>query len=387
LASRSSAKDLVLFVLVAASDARDQELKTMDDIPTRKADHIDVVTQQAVTASISAGWDDVTLVHQSLPEIDLAAVDLGIDFLGHRLDAPLVIASMTGGHPRATEINRVLARAAQHFNVAMGVGSQRAALRRPELLSSYTVAREAAPHAFLIANVGAPQLIAQGNEPPLTDGEIDGLVSSLGADALAIHLNYLQEVAQPEGDTHAKGVLRAIQRVAERISVPVIAKETGAGISRAQATLLADAGVGAIDVGGAGGTSFALVEAFRSGERGLAGVERLGRLLGDWGIPTTASVVECAGLGLPVIATGGIRSGLDAAKALALGADAVAIARPMLAAALEGFDPLCAYIEELLDTMRAVFFLTGSASVEKLHACDRVITGRTAEWIRARHLG
>src|SRR3954454_6093768 len=191
----------------------------MDDIPTRKADHIDVATQRAVTASISPGWDDVTLVHQSLPEIDLADVDLGIDFLGKRLAAPLMIASMTGGHPRATEINRLLARAAEEFHIAMGVGSQRAAIRRPELLSSYTVARDAAPTAFLIANVGAPQLIAQESEPALSHDQIEQLVKTLGADALAIHLNYLQEVAQPEGDTRARGCLAAIQRLTQSIGV------------------------------------------------------------------------------------------------------------------------------------------------------------------------
>jgi isopentenyl-diphosphate delta-isomerase len=358
----------------------------MDDIPTRKADHIDVATQRAVTASISPGWDDVTLVHQSLPEIDLADVDLGIDFLGKRLAAPLMIASMTGGHPRATEINRLLARAAEEFHIAMGVGSQRAAIRRPELLSSYTVARDAAPTAFLIANVGAPQLIAQESEPALSHDQIEQLVKTLGADALAIHLNYLQEVAQPEGDTRARGCLAAIQRLTQSIGVPIIAKETGAGVARSQALALRNAGVGAIDVGGAGGTSFALVESYRSADRGLGSVERLGRLLGDWGIPTAASVVECANLGIPVIATGGIRSGLDAAKALALGADAVAIARPMLSAVLEGYDALCAYIRELIESLRAIFFLTGSASVTDLRSRDRVIMGRTGEWLRARRL-
>jgi isopentenyl-diphosphate delta-isomerase len=268
----------------------------------------------------------------------------------------------------------------------MGVGSQRAAIRRPELLSSYTVARDAAPDAFLIANVGAPQLIAQGAEPPLTHGQIEGLVTTLRADALAIHRKYLQEVAQPEGDTRARGCLDAIRRVAGAVSVPVIAKETGAGISRPQALLLRDAGVAALDVGGAGGTSFALVESHRSADRGLGAVERLGRLLGDWGIPTAASVVECAGLGLPVVATGGVRSGLDAAKALALGADLVSIARPMLSAALEGADALYAYIKELLATLRAVLFLTGARTVADLRTRDRVVTGRTADWIRARSL-
>lgn len=358
----------------------------MDDIPTRKADHIDVATQRAVTASISPGWDDVTLIHQSLPEINLEDVDLSVELFGHRLRAPLVIASMTGGHPRATEINRLLAGAAQEFGIGMGVGSQRAAVRRPELLGSYTVARETAPDALLIANVGAPQLIPQGAEPALIDEQILHLVTTLRADALAIHLNYLQEVVQPEGDTRSKGCLEAIHHLAGVLPVPIIAKETGAGISRPQALLLRDAGVACIDVGGAGGTSFALVESFRSADRGLGPIERLGRTLADWGLPTAASVVECTGLGIPVIGTGGIRSGLDAAKALALGADAVSIARPMLTAALEGREALHAYIQELIDALRAILFLTGAATVQGLRSRDRVVTGRTADWLRARGL-
>jgi isopentenyl-diphosphate delta-isomerase len=354
-------------------------------IKQRKKDGIEIPLQKNVQARTTSTYlEYVKLVHNALPETNYDDIDLATKFLDHRFSAPIIIDSMTGGTDEATVINGRLGELAEKYGFGMGVGSQRAAVRRPELLSSYTVAREVAPDALLIANVGAPQLIAQGAEPPLTDGQIAGLVTTLRADALAIHLNYLQEVAQPEGDTRARGALDAIRRIAGRLSVPVIAKETGAGVSREQALLLRDAGVGAIDVGGAGGTSFALVEAHRSGDRGLARIERLGRLLGDWGIPTAASIVECSGVGLPIIATGGIRSGLDAAKALALGADAVAIARPMLAAALEGFGALCAYIEELLDTLRAVLFLTGSASVRELQASDRVLIGHTAEWLRAR---
>jgi len=358
----------------------------VDDIPARKADHIDVAANRPVAASISPGWDDVTLLHQSLPEINLSDVDLGVDLFGRHLQAPIVIASMTGGHPRAEEINRTLARAAQEFGLAMGVGSQRAGIRRPELIPTYAVARAAAPDAFLIANVGAPQLIAQRDEPALTDSEIARLVAVIQADALAIHLNYLQEVVQPEGDTDARGCLDAVRRVARTIGVPVIAKETGAGVTRSQARALRDAGVAAIDVGGAGGTSFALVEALRAADRGLSSAEDLGKTLADWGTPTAASVLECVGLGLPIIATGGIRSGLDAAKALALGADAASIARPMLSAALEGYEALRQYVRGLLDTLRAVLFLTGSPTVRDLQMRDHVITGRTAEWIRARGL-
>ncbi len=354
----------------------------MEEIAARKADHIDITTSRPVTPDVSAGWDDVHLIHQALPEIDLDQVELGCDLFGHHLRAPLVIASMTGGHPRAEAINRLLARAAQEFGLAMGVGSQRAAVRRPDLLSTYLVARETAPDALLIANVGAPQLVDQRNEPALTVDQVAQLVSVMRADALAIHLNYLQEVVQPEGDTRATGCLEAIRNVAAALPVPVIAKETGAGISRDQGRALAQAGAAALDVGGAGGTSFALVEAHRAGDRGLAGAQRLGQTLGAWGLPTAVSVVQCSGLGVPVIATGGIRSGLDAAKALALGADLVGIARPLMSAALDGYDALRSYVEELLGTLRVVLFLTGSQTPREVRSRRHIILGRTAEWLR-----
>ena len=359
----------------------------MDEISTRKADHIDITTQRSVAPSLSPGWDDVHLVHHSLPEIDLDEVDLRVRFLGHDLRAPLLIASMTGGHPRAEEINRRLAGAAQEFGLAMGVGSQRAAIRRPELLPTYRVARDTAPDIFLIANVGAPQLIDQPGERALSTDQVQGLVSAMEANALAIHLNYLQEVVQPEGDTRARGCLDAIARMCAALSVPVIAKETGAGISRDQGRRLKEAGVAALDVGGAGGTSFALVESVRAGDRHLAGAERLGQALGEWGLPTAVSVVECADLGLPLIATGGVRGGVDAAKALALGADLVGVARPMLSAALEGDTALHAYVAELLHALRVVLFLTGCRTVQELRTSDRVVLGATAEWLRARGCG
>lgn len=359
----------------------------MADISARKADHIDITTQRGVTPSVSPGWDDIHLMHRSLPEVDLDAVDLSVRVFGRAFRAPLVIASMTGGHARAEELNRRLARAAHEFGLAIGVGSQRAAIRRPELLSTYRVAREAAPDAFLIANVGAPQLVPQRNEPALSVEQVLELVSSMRADALAVHLNYVQEVVQPEGDTRAAGCLEAIRRVSAAVQVPVITKETGAGISRSQALLLKDAGVSGLDVGGSGGTSFALVESYRAADRELGASERLGQLLATWGLPTAISVIECAGLGLPVIATGGVRNGLDAAKALALGSDLVGVARPMLSAALEGTDALFAYVGEFLHTLRVALFLTGSRTVADLRACQRVVAGQTAVWVQQLEAG
>jgi isopentenyl-diphosphate Delta-isomerase len=363
------------------------ETSNVDDIPARKADHIDIAAGHPVSASISAGWDDVHLLHRALPEIDLDEVNLGTQLFGRELQAPVVIASMTGGHERAEVINRRLAVAANEFGLAIGVGSQRAAIRRPDLLATYRVARDTAPRALLIANIGAPQLIPQGATPALTVDQVRQLVADMRADALAVHLNYLQEVVQPGGDTHARGVLDAIGRLTAALDVPVIAKETGAGISRSQALALKQAGVAALDVGGAGGTSFALVESVRAEDQHLLAAARLGQLLGDWGLPTAVSVAQCAGLGLPVIATGGIRSGLDAAKAMAIGADLVGIARPMLSSALDGQEALHGYIEELLDSLRVVMFLTGARTLADLRDRERVVTGETALWLRSLKAG
>jgi len=353
-----------------------------EDIPQRKLEHVEITTRQAVTGSTGAGWADVRLLHACLPEVDKDAVDLSVELLGRRLRAPIVIAGMTGGHPQAAPINATLARAAEAYGLAMGVGSQRAALRAPALAGTYAVAREVAPTALLMANVGLPQLLDQRDQPALTLADIETAVATIRADALVVHLNYLQEVVQPEGETRARGGLAALARLCAALALPVVAKETGAGMSRAQAALLRDAGVRALDVGGAGGTSFALVEAERAAARGLTRAERLGQLYEGWGIPTAVSIVETAPLGLPVIATGGIRSGLDAAKALALGATAVGVARPALSAALQGYDALARWLEQFMDELRVALFLTGAADLAALRARPRIILGDTRHWLR-----
>jgi isopentenyl-diphosphate delta-isomerase len=353
-----------------------------DPIEARKADHLRISAGGDVDATAGAGWGDVQLLHCALPELDPGQVDLAVDFLGKRLRAPLVIAGMTGGHASARDVNAVLARAAERFGVAMGVGSQRAALRRPELAYTYTVVRECAPSALLIGNIGAPQLVfQQDGSSPLEPDEVDAAISMIRADALAIHLNFLQESVQPEGDRNARGCAAAIASIAGRVPVPVIAKETGAGISRETALQLRGLGVQALDVGGVGGTSFAAVEGLRAEAAGVEAGQRLGVLLRDWGIPTPVSVVGAQAAGLPTIATGGIRTGLDAAKALALGATLVGVARPLLQAALEGDAVVERWIEQFLYELRTVLFLTGSESAAALRSKPRVVTGLTHAWV------
>jgi len=352
-------------------------------IEARKADHLRVSASGVVDALAGPGWADVHLLHTALPEIDQDAIDLSVDFLGRRLSAPLVIAGMTGGHRMAHEVNAVLARAAERHGLAMGVGSQRAALRRPELDYTYTVVREQAPTAFLIGNIGAPQLISQPGISVLSEDEIDAAVRMIGADALAIHLNFLQESVMPEGERRAAGCADAIRSVVDHLgsTTPVIAKETGAGLSRTTALRLRDLGVAALDVGGVGGTSFAAVEGLRAEAQGHAAGRRLGEVLRDWGVPTPVAVVAAVAADLPVIATGGIRVGLDAARALALGACLVGVARPLLQAALEGDAAVDRWIDHLLHELRTVLFLTGSADLQVFRSQPTLVVGETRAWL------
>lgn len=339
---------------------------------SRKLDHLRICCDEMVETG-DAGFDDVVLVHNALPECDMDRVSTATRFLGHPFEVPLVIAAMTGGHPETTRINARLGAAAERFGLGIGVGSQRAGLEDPAQVESYRVVRENAPSAFVIANLGAVQLRDHGAD------WADRAVEMIGADALAVHLNFLQEAIQPEGDRDATGCLDAIERLCQRATYPVIAKETGNGISGEVARRLYGAGVAAIDTGGLGGTSWAVIEAIRARETGRAEDDRLralGETFRDWGVPTVASLVECRRLGGPVIATGGVRSGIDAAKAVALGASLAGMALPLLGPARAGQETLDAAIVRVIDELRVAMFLTGSADVAALSQARTVLTGR-----------
>jgi isopentenyl-diphosphate delta-isomerase len=354
----------------------------VDQIAGRKADHLRLATEPAAVPSGGAGFDDVTFVHDALPEVDFERIDPSVVFLGRRLELPLVIASMTGGHPDGERVNAALGRAAERHGLAMGVGSQRAALRNPDLAASYAVARREAPTAFLLANVGAPQLVAQGDAPPLTVDDVVRLAAMIEANAVIVHLNALQELIQPEGDRAARGWLAAIERLVAALDLPVVAKETGGGISAAVARRLAEAGVAAIDVGGRGGTSFAAIEGMRGAEQADARAVALAERFAGWGIPTAASVGLAARAGLPIVATGGIRSGLDAARAIALGATAVGVARPLLQAVLDGGDDAVdAWLGRFRTELLATQFLTGSATIADLARAPILVAGQTSLWL------
>jgi isopentenyl-diphosphate Delta-isomerase len=355
-----------------------------DEVKQRKAEHVRAALQRDLSAPQSASWQDVRLIHQALPEVDLDAIDTSVRFLGHTLKYPFLISSMTGGHPDLTSINRNLALAAERYGLALGVGSQRAGILNPEVAQSYAVTREAAPGAFLLANVGAPQLIRQARTLPFTLEQIQSAITMIEANALAIHMNTLQEAAQPEGDRRAVGEVRALQALIGQLKLPVIAKETGAGVCREQALLLRNCGVAAIDVGGAGGTSMSAMEEVRSTAQGDEHARAIGQLYRDWGIPTPISLIEAGSSNLPLIATGGVRSGLDIARALALGASLVGMAFPFLKAASESFEAVCELLERLILELKVAMQLSGASSISEMRQVDVVITGETYHWLHLR---
>ena len=342
----------------------------------RKAEHVNIILQENVSAEYNY-WNDVRLVHRALPEIDLDDIDLRTKFFGKSLEAPLVISSMTGGFSMGKEINANLAKAAAEVGVAMGVGSQRAAIEKPELEPTYAVVKDF-DVPLLFANLGVPQLVPQAGKRAYGAAEAKKAMEMVDADALIVHLNFLQEVVQPEGDRRARGSLAAMKSLAGRF--PVMAKETGAGISRATALALKKAGVQAIDVGGLGGTSFSAVEHYRARKEASSLKERLGATFWNWGIPTPASIL-LANVGLPIVATGGVRSGLDVAKGIALGATAAGMAKPMLEAAKVSADAVAAELRAVIEELKAAMFLTGSTSLDELRE-QRVIVGQpTANWL------
>jgi isopentenyl-diphosphate delta-isomerase len=333
---------------------------------SRKAKHVELVCQERVEHRRKrAGFDELDFEHNALPEIRFDDISLATSLAGHPLKAPLVISSMTGGYEGAYEINRALGLAAERYGVAIGVGSGRQALESAEHHRTFSVVREAAPSSFIFANIGGVEvarLNATGNI-----GELRRLVDLLEANALAVHLNPLQELLQPEGSRDFRGVLAGIKQCVSTLGVPIIVKEVGAGISQSVARKLLEVGVQIIDVAGAGGTSWAGVEILRNEDKARAALDPFW----DWGISTADAVMEVSKLAgefeFELIASGGIRTGLDVAKSLALGAACAGVARPFIQAVVDGREEaLFAVVETFLFQLRAVMFLTGSSDIPSL---------------------
>jgi len=337
----------------------------MSQTESRKHEHVDISLEKNV-ASNHNYWDDVKLIHNALPEINKNDVDLSINLFNKQLGAPLVISGMTGGYSKAQKINENLATAAEKYQIGMGVGSQRAALENPDLIKTYSVIKNY-DIPLRLANIGASQIVLWGHKKTLENAH--KMIDMIDAHVFVVCLNFLQEVVQFEGEANAKGCLAAITELADDLGTPLVVKESGAGISSSVAEKLAETKIAGIDVGGLGGTSFSAIEHYRANMIGDKLHERGGKTFWDWGIPTPDSIMEVGNATdweLPIIATGGIRNGLDAAKALALGANAVGIARTLLKPANKDKESTLFEVDAIIKELRAAMFLIGVDSVPKM---------------------
>jgi isopentenyl-diphosphate delta-isomerase len=326
---------------------------------SRKADHIRINLKEDVGSGITTGLERYHFIHEALPEISLSDVNTKVDVFGKTLNAPILISSMTGGTEEAARFNQTLAEAAQATRIAMGLGSQRVALEQPELAKTFKI-RNVAPDILLFANLGAIQLNYGYNADHCMKA-----VDMVEADALILHLNPLQEAVQTEGNTNFDGLLKKIEQVCESLNIPVIAKEVGWGISGESARKLVDCGIAAIDVAGAGGTSWTQVEMHRATNSSQANLASMYR---NWGIPTADSIVQvkksCPNI--PIFASGGVRSGLDIAKCIALGAILGGMAGPFLKAAAKSAEATIQAIQDTHKEIRVTMFVTGSLCASEL---------------------
>lgn len=342
------------------------------DISQRKKDHL------ALCAGPNVGFrakstllEEVELVHDAMPEMHADEVDTTTTLLGKSLKAPVIVAAMTGGTDIAAKINQDIARAADELGLGFGVGSQRAMFERPDTSWTFQV-REAAPNVLLLGNLGLVQA------KKMSTAEIEELAGRIGADALCIHLNPAMEIVQPGGDRDFSGGLDLLRRLVEELSIPIVAKETGCGLSRAVAKKIEATGVKALDVSGAGGTSWVGVEAHRAVD---ADQKHMGEELWDWGIPTAASVVQVADLGMEVVATGGLKSGTDVARAVALGATAGGLAAAVLKAhKAGGYEGTREFLRRVVLTVKSIMLLTGCRTVDELRRAPKILGPRLAAW-------
>ncbi|MCS7110897.1 MAG: type 2 isopentenyl-diphosphate Delta-isomerase [Ignisphaera sp.] len=346
------------------------------NIEDRKGEHIEHAVNQLSQGPLTTLLENVWIVHQAFTELSMDEIDLSTEFLSYKLQAPIIVSSMTGGFEGALNINKKLAELAEEYRLAIGVGSQRAMVIKPELSYTYRVVRDVARSVPVIANIGIAQLSTLSYET------VERIVESIEADALAVHLNMLQELIQPEGDRSFRGSSKLLEKIIEKMDIPIIIKEVGNGLSRETASVFYTLGIRIFDVAGAGGTNWVTIEMLR----GKGKYESVGEVFRTWGIPTAASIVEVSSVGrdVTVIASGGIRTGIDIAKAIALGAELVGIAQPFLKAVLS--DNGREYVETLLHQLKIALMLTGCKSVAELKNIHIVIYGLLAQWLCARRL-
>jgi isopentenyl-diphosphate delta-isomerase len=339
---------------VTTLDKSDLTFDQVEAERDRKAEHIRLALDSRMQVP-QHFFDRYRFAHEALPEIDMAEIDLGTTFLGKPISMPLLISCMTGGTEEAAKINRNLAEAAEDTGVALGIGSQRKAIEDPHLVETFQV-RKYAPSVPLLANLGAVQL-----NYGFSIDQCRAAVDMIGADALVLHLNPLQEAIQPEGQCDFSGLLDKIEQIVEQLSVPVIAKEVGSGISASTGKLLQKAGVEIIDCAGVGGTSWARIEAARADD------PETGEIFADWGLPTPSNIRELNEVpGLQIIGSGGVRNGLDVAKAIALGADLVGVAQPFLEVAVKSSEAVSKRIQRTSRELRIAMFCVGASTIADL---------------------
>ena len=348
----------------------------MTQIKGRKADHINISLKETIEPEYDY-WNDIRLMHEALPEVDLDEIDTSCNVLGKDLKFPFIVTAITGGFEGAKRINANIAQACAELGIGMGVGSERAGIDGVDT-ESYAVIKDY-DVPLVIGNVGAPQLVPQKNRKAYGVEDVRKAMDLIDADCVAIHLNFLQEVVQPEGDTNARGCYDAIRGIAKE--VPIIAKETGAGFMPETLQRLFAVGVRAVDLAGMGGTSFSAVELYRARKAGDDIRARLGETFFDWGIPTTVSLIA-SDRKYPVIASGGVRTGLDVARAISMGAMCAGAANLVLKEATESADAVKRKLTMIREELKAAMLLTGSPDIETLSGKRYVVLGKTGEWIR-----
>jgi isopentenyl-diphosphate Delta-isomerase len=347
----------------------------VEQIKRRKREGIEIpLTENVQGKKNSTYLEYVKLFHNALPEIDYDEIDLSTQFLNKSFSAPLIIDSMTGGTDEAFLINKRLGQIAEKYGLGMGLGSQRAGLKSEKLIESYSIARNVAPNAFLIANIGGAQL-----SDGLSTVDVIKIIKMIDADALAIHLNPLQELIQPEGEPRFKGILQRISNLVQDIEIPIIVKEVGSGISADVALRLEKSGVRSINVAGSGGTSWAGIEKIRADQHNEYIKSRLGELFWDWGIPTALSILLVSrSVKIPIIASGGLRNGLEIAKCMILGSNLCAMAFPFLKRAAQSEEELEKFTQSILSEIRSTMFLLGTKDIGSLKNTRYILIDKLA---------
>ncbi|WP_338599549.1 type 2 isopentenyl-diphosphate Delta-isomerase [Sulfolobus tengchongensis] len=354
----------------------------MPDIVNRKVEHVEIAAFENVDGLSSTTFlNDVILVHQGFPGISFNEINTKTKFFKKEIDAPVMVTGMTGGRTELGRINRIIAEVAEKFGIPMGVGSQRVAIEKAEARESFTIVRKVAPTIPIVANLGMPQLVKGYGLR-----EFEDAIQMIEADAIAVHLNPAQEVFQPEGEPEYQiHALEKLRDISKALSVPIIVKESGNGISMETAKLLHQYGIMNFDTSGQGGTNWIAIEMIRDIRKGNWKAKSAKAFL-DWGVPTAASIMEVR-YAVPdafIIGSGGIRNGLDVAKAIALGADIAGMALPVLKRTIEGRESLEQFFKEVIFELKAAMMLTGSKDISKLKRTSIVILGKLREWVEYR---